>query len=326
LASDVDVEKGASGRGAAGGDVRFQDVPEELVEACLARLDEELETKDEGTPLLRGVRRALVERRLALPVFSATLTRVLGLLEKDTVGVGEIALAVESDPALATKIVGVSNTGFYGGIASIGSVQDALMRTGLEQAKNIVAGVAIRSSVFRAPGYEGVMDGLWKRSISTALATLALLEGDGRFRDSAFLLGLVHDVGRIVLLASVAVPFLKHNRRFSDEAIELAGSAIRCELGAIALSAWTFDEELIEAVIHQERPEDCPESSRALCAGLYAADTVVNLGLRGWIPGRNDELDDRVLALVAPLGFDLQQCAEILLIVESGMSAFAKTS
>ena len=130
----------------------------------------------------------------------------------------------------------------------------------------------------------------------------------------------------LVLLASVAVPFLKHNRRFSDEAIELAGSAIRCELGAIALSAWTFDEELIEAVIHQERPEDCPESSRALCAGLYAADTVVNLGLRGWIPGRNDELDDRVLALVAPLGFDLQQCAEILLIVESGMSAFAKTS
>lgn len=318
------IEEGASGRGAAGGDVRFDDVPEELVEACAARLEEELAEEDETTPLLGALQRSIATRRLALPVFSSTLTRILGLLEDDSVSVGQIATAVEGDPALATKIVGVANSGFYGGIEPVGSVQDALMRTGLEQAKNIVAGVAIRSSVFRAPGYEGVVDLIWKRSISTALASLALLESEPRWRDTAFLLGLVHDVGRIILLASAAVPLAERGRVFPPPVIERAGSAIRCELGAIALAAWAFDEEMIDAVTWQERPEGCPEASRPLCAGLYAADTVVNLGFRGWVPGRDASADECVLELVEPLGFDLQQCTELLMIVESGMSAFSK--
>lgn len=319
-----ELDQGASGRGAAGGDVRFEDVPEEFVQACMARLEDELGEETEATPLLRTLHESLESRRLALPVFSSTLTRIMRLLEDDSVGVGQIAMAVEGDPGLATKIVGVANSGFYGGIEAVGSVQDALMRTGLEQAKNIVAGVAVRSSVFRAPGYEGVADMLWQRSISTALASLALLESDARWRDSAFLLGLVHDVGRIILLASAAVPLAERGQVFPASVIERAGSAIRCELGAIALAAWTFDDEMIDAVLWQEQPESCPEESRPLCAGLYAADTVVNLGFRGWVPGRDEAVDERVLALVEPIGFDLQQCSELLLIVESGMSAFTK--
>lgn len=320
----TNVIDGASGRGAAGGDVRFRDVPRELVEACLHRLDALLEEETDSTPIFRRLHSSVRNERLALPVVSTTLTRVLSLLEKDSVAISALAVAIESDPALATKIVGVANSGFYGGIEAIGSVQNALMRTGLEQAKNIVAGVAIRSSVFQAPGYERVMDAMWKRSIATALATLALLENDSKWRDSAFLLGLVHDVGRIVLLATAAVPLVQKGRIYSDAVIEEAGSAIRCELGAIALAAWAFDDEMIDAVTWQEQPEACPESSRGLCAGLYAADTVVNLGMRGWTPGKNDEVDQRVLELVEPLGIDLQQCSEILMIVESGMSAFTK--
>ena len=319
-----EVIEGASSRGAAGGDVRFSDVPHELVEACLSRLDALLEEQTASTPIFRRLRSSLKREQLALPVVSTTLTRVLSLLEKDSVAISTLALAIESDPALATKIVGVANSGFYGGIESVGSVQNALMRTGLEQAKNIVAGVAIRSSVFRAPGYERVMDAMWKRSIATALATLALLESDPQWRDSAFLLGLVHDVGRIVLLSTAAVPLVEKGTVFSDDVIEEAGSAIRCELGAIALAAWTFDDEMVEAVTWQERPEACPESSRGLCAGLYAADTLVNLGMRGWTPNKHEEVDQCVLELVEPLGIDLQQCSEILMLVESGMSAFTK--
>ncbi len=319
-----EVDGGSSSRGAAGGDVRFGDVPIELVAACSARIDELLEFDSPATPIYKKLRSAIGRERLALPVISTTLMRVLRLLEKDSVAISELAIAIESDPALATKIVGVANSGFYGGIDSIGSVQDALMRTGLEQAKNIVAGVAIRSSVFRAPGYEAVMDAMWKRSIATAFATLALLETDHRYRDSAFLLGLVHDVGRIVMLATAAVPLAQKGTVFSDEVLEEAGGAIRCELGAIALAAWTFDDDLIDAVTWQDQPEGCPEESRALCAGLYAADTLVNLTLRGWIPTQHDEVDERVIELVGPFGYDLQQCAEIVLLVESGMSAFTK--
>lgn len=48
----------------------------------------------------------------------------------------------------ATSALDAANSGFFGGLDSIVSVRDALMRTGLEYAKNVVAGVAIRCRTF----------------------------------------------------------------------------------------------------------------------------------------------------------------------------------
>ena len=319
-----DFEQRASRRGAAGGDVRMSDVPQEYVEACLERLSEECVEGEPKTPLLRILERAIRRDQLVLPMVSTTLTRVLGLLERPDVAITDLALAVETDPALATKIVGVANSAAYAGIDSASSVHDALMRVGLEQAKTIIAGVAFRSSVFHMPGFEREMDMLWQRSLANALATLALLEHDPRWRDSAFLLGLVQDVGRIVLLATVAAATAKKTKTPSAAAIEAAGDVIRCELGAIALSAWAFDDDLVDAVVWQEQPEKCPEASRPLAKGLYAADTLIHLGMRGWQPGANADSDMMVGELVEPLGFELQQMAEVLALVEGGMSAFSK--
>ncbi len=318
------VIKGASGRGAAGGDLRFSDIPSELIDACLQKLDQVLKERTIATPLLRGLRRAIKQERLVLPVVSSTLGRVFGLLEREDVRIADLALAIEADPVLATKVVGVANSGFYGGIDSVVSVENALMRTGLEQAKNIVAGVAIRSSVFTTTGFNEVIDLIWRRSMATALASLALLEDNPETRDSAFLLGLVHDIGRTVLLATSAPPLVAAGQSPTKDAIEAAGNEIRCELGAIVLAAWMFDDEMVDAVIWQERPDDCPEESRLLTQGLYAADTLINLGERGWRPGQNEQMDDLVRELLEPMGVNFERSEEILLLVEGGLAAFAK--
>ena len=323
--SGDEVVAGAATRGAAGGDIRFSDVPEELVQACESRVASLLaEERSASTPIVRKLRQSLQRGKLSLPVVSTTLSRVLALLGTEDVAIEDLALAVETDPALATKVVGVANSGLYGGIDSVTSVRDALMRTGLEQAKNIVAGVAIRSSVFQARGYDEVMDAIWRRSLATAIAMSELLEDDPVFSDSAFLTGLVHDVGRIVLLATAAVPLADAGDAPSAEAVEDAGNALRCELGAIALSSWTFADEMVEAISWQERPDDCPEDARALTCALYAADTLVNLDARGWTPGENEHADRMVEALIAPFGVELERCPEIQRVIEGGLAAFTK--
>lgn len=294
----------------------------EGIEACVAKLEAALEKRTIAMPLLRMLRRALLQERFVLPVVSSTLGRVFELLERDDVQIDDLALAIESDSALATKVVGVANGGFYGGFNSIVSVRDALMRTGLEQAKNIVAGVAVRSSIFTTVGFETVMDSIWRRSMATA--TLVLLEENPESRKSAFLLGLVHDIGRIVLLSMVALPLLAADNSPTSEAIEAAGDEIRCELGAIVLSAWSFDDSMVDAVAWQEQPDDAPVDSEMLTRGLYAADTLVNLGERGWRPGENEDADLLVRGRVEPMGVDLNRCSEILLTVEGGLTAFSK--
>jgi len=70
----TDVVEGASGRGAAGGDVRFRDIPSEGIEACVAKLEAALEKRTIAMPLLRMLRRALLQERFVLPVVSSTLS------------------------------------------------------------------------------------------------------------------------------------------------------------------------------------------------------------------------------------------------------------
>ena len=80
----------------------------------------------------------------------------------------------------ATSAVGAVNSGFCGGLDSIVSVRDALMRTGLEQAKNVVAGVAIRCGTFavriRREGLvRGRVDSGWVRRTNAEARSWALL-------------------------------------------------------------------------------------------------------------------------------------------------------
>jgi HD-like signal output (HDOD) protein len=150
------------------------------------------------------------------------------------------------------------------------------------------------------------------------------MEDNPQTRDSAFLLGLVHDIGRTVLLATAAPPLVAAGEPPTNEAIEAAGNEIRCELGAIVLAAWMFDDEMVDAVTWQERPDDCPQESRLLTQGLYAADTLVNLGERGWRPGQNEQMDDIVRELLEPMGVEFERSEEILLLVEGGLAAFTK--
>jgi len=81
---------------------------------------------------------------------------------------------------------------------------------------------------------------------------------------------------------------------------------------------------MVDAVTWQERPDDCPAESRLLTQGLYAADTLVNLGERGWRPGQNEQMDDIVRELLEPMGVDFERSEEILLLVEGGLAAFSK--
>lgn len=101
-----------------------------------------------------------------------------------------------------------------------------------------------------------------------------------------------------------------------------AGGDLR--FGAIALSSWTFSDEMVEAISYQECPEESPETSRPLTEALYAADTLVNLHERGWQPGENEQADAMVEELIAPFGVDRTRCDESIRAVEGGLAAFTK--
>jgi putative nucleotidyltransferase with HDIG domain len=149
--------------------------------------------------------RAYVEQRIAdgrleLPMLPHVASRILaGGLDEST-AIRELSALLHRDQALAGHVLRVANSAAYARGARIQSIQQGLIRIGLAQLREIVVAVALQSRVFRADGYEDIVGGLWTHS---AVAGAYAKEIARRLRfnvESAFVCGLLHDVGKPVVL------------------------------------------------------------------------------------------------------------------------------
>lgn len=137
-----------------------------------------------------------------LPVFNPIALELQRLVGSDS-DTATIERLIHRDTALATEILRVANSPFFAGLAPTGSIRDALVRLGFEQVTSI-AMMAAQQQAFRArdPFLNGVMKRLWLHSMVSAIACrwLAAKTGHGAQRETAFLCGLLHDLGNLVIL------------------------------------------------------------------------------------------------------------------------------
>jgi HD-like signal output (HDOD) protein len=306
------------------GETRLADTSHPLLVETLEKLRQRAAAEPGESSLLLWMEPALARGELRLPLVRGSVMRVMELMHDEDVDLGALSLAVEADPSLATKVVGIANSSYFRGTEATLAVRPALLRMGLDEARNVVAAVVVRSSVFSLPGLAEQAEELWRHSALTGLACQALLEDHAPLDESGFLLGLVHDVGRLVVLARVAE--LRQARRgvkISDEALESAMDALHAELGALVALAWGFPPLFVEAVRNHHGPEGSDGLDNLLAFGLYAADTVANLYQRDWRPGNCEENDAIVRDLLEPLGIDLPRCEKLLSELEGGFTALA---
>lgn len=170
-----------------------------------------------SAPFLEEVVNALRADELRLPILPDSVSRVMRLIDKPEVNMGELAQLVELDPALAVKTVGVANSAYYRGAEPAVSVHQALMRMGLSHARNVVVAVALRSSLFKVAGYEREAQDVWLHSLYTALGTQAVLSEIPPWQDNGFLLGLSHDIGRIAMLSFAAEARIRDRKHRSPD-------------------------------------------------------------------------------------------------------------
>src|SRR6187397_662121 len=109
---------------------------------------------------------------------------------------------VSHDPALATRILKVVNSAFYGLPGQIGSIERAIVLLGLNAVKNIAVAASL-GQLFRSVKLcEGfTAKDLWTHSIAVAVAGRELArEMKVQIADEAFLCGMIHDIGLLVSL------------------------------------------------------------------------------------------------------------------------------
>jgi len=215
-----------------------------------------------------------------LPSLPAVVHQLLATIENEQADVADLAKKIGQDQALVAKVLRVANSSFYGMQGKVASIQDAMVVIGFRNVRTLVLAAALTGGFPKSHRAWFDEQVFWKHSLAVALAAKALASSAGLNPDHAFTAGLLHDIGRLVLVTCFPDHYrtVVENRAVSDAFLVARERDVlgfdHTEVGAALAKRWKFSQEIGEAVRahHQPwRPDTLP-----LVALIHVADVTAH--------------------------------------------------
>jgi putative nucleotidyltransferase with HDIG domain len=192
-----------------------------------------------------------------LPTIPLVATKVLQLIEKETTTADELAKVVSSDPAVAARVLKISNSSFYGCQRQVLTLPHAIMMLGYNTLKSLVMAASVKQ-VYKSFGLTEKM--LWEHSFGAGLAARTIA-GTTRLVnvEEAFLGGLFHDIGKTIMNNMDSQQFQTLMQKCYNEEIPFVIAEQQfypyshADVGGLVIKKWNFPEMLMKAVLEHHR-------------------------------------------------------------------------
>ena len=149
---------------------------------------------------------AIVPRLDSLPLPNVMTSRLLMAIGEGS-SAGELREIIEADPTITVQVLKVANSAYYGQRSQIQNIERAILMMGVEEIRNICLSICLMAQFNPSGKYASSfhVDYFWRHSLLTAM-TAAKLAGEKEWikSEDAFILGLLHDIGKTVF--AVALP------------------------------------------------------------------------------------------------------------------------
>lgn len=230
----------------------------------------------------------LMGKAIELPVLPATTQKVLSQMSDPDVSIEKIKRLISADPGLATKILTVANSAFYGGFRNIQNLSQAILRLGLSSVRNVVVAVSMKN-VYKRFGLTEKL--LWEQMMGSALvANLTARATRLADPEDAFIGGLLHDVGKIVMNNEYPESFSRVIERVYNDSVDFSLAEkdhfnfTHREVGATVVKKWGFPESLELLVLHFEDSEYITKDRQLynLVTIIMFADKICQKFGMGW--------------------------------------------
>ncbi len=153
--------------------------------------------------LRRELRDRFANEKVALPLLSESVQRVLSAASNEATDARMLSEIIKRDQALAGHVLRVANSPIYAPASPIVSLQQAVSRLGMRQVREVALLISMQTRVFEVKGYEADLKALFRHAIATALFAQEVARSRRRNVEEAFLGGLLHDVGKPVVLQAI---------------------------------------------------------------------------------------------------------------------------
>ncbi len=228
----------------------------------------------------------LVGRVKDIPTLPSVVTQINRVLHDDGESLETVISIIEKDPPLTTKVLRLANSSYYGMSRDVRTVKEAVLILGLNAIQSIAMAVSV-GKLFSGD-LNGVlnMKDLWMHSLHCAVASKAMLRHMGTVvAEEGFICGLVHDIGKVIMVMNLPDEMKKVGRAFLEgdtrswwEVEQEVIGFTHADVGGLIASRWNFPKPYCEAIEYHHWPEkgsgNGDSSKDRLAYSIFAGDAL----------------------------------------------------
>jgi len=224
-----------------------------------------------------------LDRMEELPTLPAIAMEVNKMLQDYETSIKDLALVIEKDQAMVPKILKLVNSSFFGFQSKISNLTRAIMLLGFNTVRNAVVSVSIIKAFSIKDGLEGFdITEFWTHSVGVATISRYLAEKIRcQFLEDAFTGGLLHDIGKIILVQSFPDLFkkvwmaAKENNLSFYEAEEKELSINHARIGGYLAKKWKLPQDLVDVIQYHHKVRKSIQNPDLLMV-VHVADIIIN--------------------------------------------------
>ena len=201
---------------------------------------------------------ALLASQFNLPSIPKVVALLLSEMDRDEPDLKKVTQLISTDPALTTRLLQISNSGYFQLSKTINSVSESLAILGLSHVRAMAAAAASGASLKGVPGLN--LQQFWNYSLDVAKVSRSLAGVVRQNQQAAFTCGLIHAVGELAMHQAMPEEMALLNKKMPTLDLSRSKAEIKAQgfcyaqVGAGYARKWQFPQPIVDALEHQCEP------------------------------------------------------------------------
>lgn len=222
----------------------------------------------------------VVKKIKDLPTLPEVAMEMLQNLDDEESSLDMVTEKIALDQSVTAKLLRLANSSYYGNNSKVVTLQQATAMLGVKNVKNLIRTTALSNKfpTSNCPAFD--FKAFWRHSIATAICAELISRALHMKHDFAFTAGLLHDIGKLVLVTCYPANYdqvLRYQRDTDCLPIEAERSILHIDhvdAGLALATHWNFSEAVCDAIRGHHHPEQ--ENLNVLASVVHVANTIVH--------------------------------------------------
>lgn len=227
----------------------------------------------------------LIRKDIRLPTLPAIALKILSAVNNEDSALAELGEIIAMDPALSAKMLRVANSGLYNCGREVSDLKRAMSVLGTTTIKCLALSFVISRELSRNNDTSYDLDDFWRNSVTTAVAAELLGQKINCSNKELFLLGLLQNLGMLVILLSKGEEYQQLLESVEEEDVALPELEQKqfgfdhLQVVNLLFTNWNFPEEISQPIFYhhcpKQAPDDFRESAEVLALAWQLAEVYI---------------------------------------------------